>query len=644
MGRKSACGGTRRWKTNFKKNNTMNTLWTAGAGSQLPSTVSSQANLAGHSGVEEESASSYNQPGSCARKGRRLDFDLYDAVDGTHAGTCPSYLRPMRMKSLVDQYTTPILKSAPRVPTVTGNRIVSMMEMSKFMNTVFRGHRSQFPECDGNFIFPATLEKIWGMATILTVKCVSCGFMSSPTKMFEEIQKSGRGRKGAKINMQLANAMSKMATSVMDIALLFSAMDLNVIAPSSLQRLVNDASPRWSDVNEIQLHKNREFVQTVAEHTSQPMLFVTDTSYNNPPKGRTCTQPGTQSFTPLIECLSKKQLTLAATAVNTHCTCDSQCNHTNCSKNYPANKPISQSEVYAGRKNLEACERDGILPDGICCDGTSLTVKGAQAVHARVEKLDCMVHVSRGQRRKVFSVNLALGGSTAKQKELKHLLCKDIPRRCTLELCRARQKFGQGQIFAEKLELVRKSIVNCLAGDHTECVNVSQVCKGPDEPAKWFHGNPLALTQASKAELQKVVDHKLSKDRVWRQRYGLNTNKAESLHNRVYHVTPKSKLYRRNYGHRASSAVHTDSVGVANSLLAFNEETKSSLQHGSTSIRRIKILQSRMEYFKTYQNGYMFRVRRREAKLKKLKLKQLKDMQPADGQQPAEHSYSKTKA
>lgn len=569
----------------------------------------------------------------------RLDRETYESIS-LPAGATPTYLRPTKIS-----HPKPIEVYSSTKPAVNngilGNRVIYMNNMAHLFSEVYRKHKTASPSCDGDFIFPQEDECLWGIGTILTIKCVLCDFKSKKTKMYEEVDEIvKRGRKPAKMNTQLANVMSKISASVQDVIILFSGIECSTMHPTNLQRMVDKASPNWTSVNTQQLQINREIIQNVISHTGQPFICQTDTSYNNSPKGRAFSQPGTQSFTPLIECVTKKKLTIASTAMNTHCTKGGNCKHTDCSRNYDPQEPIGNSEVKAGRLNLEECTENNMCPDAITSDGTSLAVRGANALRTHLEKLDCTVHVTRGQRRAIYRLQGQEFQRQLGNLKIKNILARDVPNRCALELRRARAKYINNEEFYNQMELSRQCIVPCITGDHELCEKWSLVCSGKSCPMKWTWGNPLMLSAASREEMQNVINYKLSTEKVKRQRYGLNTNKAESLHNRVYHVMPKSRCYRKNYSHRTHSAVHSDSVGIVESLLKFNEKTGSKLSNGTVSIKRLATIQKKIKYFETYQDAFRFRIRRRQIQFRKIKLKQNRDAihGPEDDSTP-DHSY-----
>lgn len=121
----------------------------------------------------------------------------------------------------------------------------------------------------------------------------------------------------------------------------------------------------------------------------------------------------------------------------------------------------------------------------------------------------------------------------------------------------------------------------------------------------------------------------------------MTTNRAEAMHLRVFKVMPKTKTCSRTFEGRAHCALHTDSVGIGNSVLALNEHSGSSLAKRSKAIAVLNRLQKRQEYFKSRQQSFHFKVRRNQLLHRALTKKRLSKLKTerVKGDIGRDHSY-----
>ena len=86
------------------------------------------------------------------------------------------------------------------------------------------------------------------------------------------------------------------------------------------------------------------------------------------------------------------------------------------------------------------------------------------------------------------------------------------------------------------------------------------------------------------------------------------------------------KTYSQNYKAQIHSAAHNASVGVNNSVLAFNETADSSLSKGSKAIEKLQRLMTKQLYITKWQNSVLYAVRQKQLRQRKLKVKQLQKL------------------
>ena len=342
-------------------------------------------------------------------------------------------------------------------------------------------------------------------------------------------------------------------------------------------KAIHNISNTWIDVNNANMQNNCKIVNTIATCNNESATVMTDTVYNNSPKGRSMYQPGTQSYTPMIH--AETGLVLSVKNYNKLCcknekVCSGQ--H-DCEANFESQTPMDASEIKAAKANFEAISKNGLNVTSIICDGTKKVLQGCSNTSGQgPSKVDCMVHRSRAQRRKFYassySDQLVGKGQNCNQGYIKHMLAEAIVNRCTKELYHAAQKYPHNDRFSEQIEKARQNILSCFQGEHANCPKSSLVCRRKNR-YKYFHlpyNRPITPTSEDISKLQAVIDHRLGRNQLGSQRQLKTTNKVESLHLRTLKLLPKTKTCKRHFNSRVHSAMHSQSVGLVSSLLQVN--------------------------------------------------------------------------
>lgn len=546
--------------------------------------------------------------------------------------------------------------------SIIGNRLINLQMMEKLITVTHAEHRETSPLCAGDFFFPADHETARGLGVKAALKCRLCSYIGEPLPLYEEQRKDepAPGPKAVKMNIQLGHFLGKSPVSTSDIQLLFAALDCKPPAASTLQRLVNSAVPEWCEANQKVMNNNYEQLTEVLKVKGKSSFIAQqDTSYNNPPKGQVFSQPGTQSFSPMIECETTKQLLVSCACINKLCKTGDllaqnhirPCpNHPNCTASFKGDRfeAMDKSEKQAGQENYERLKSKPLKLSGLICDGSSKAADGMRASGANVEKLECTLHLSRGMKRRIFKLNLSTeltGKDQGTRTYFLTTLGNVLVRRCMNEMHRARSKFGEeSEEMMAFIQKARRNVLRCLEGDHSRCSKASLVCRAANREKRKRelpHGKYLHLQAADRAKLQSAIDYKLSEKAAKSQRHCLTTNRAESMHLRVFKVMPKTKTCSRSFQGRAHCALHSDSVGVGNSVITLNEQTKSELSRGGKAIKCLERLQRRQQYYKQRRKTVAFKVRRNQLLYRALSNKRLCKLKTvnAQGEMCDDHAY-----
>ena len=386
---------------------------------------------------------------------------------------------------------------------MTGNIITDVKKCEFNFNACFREHVKLHPECPGDIVFHPQSFSTWGLAISARLKCAaSCGYISDKLKFYQEIESSGKGRRAAKINVQLQVILTKQPFGNSAVREVLAAIDTPCPSESGMQKNANHVSDAFRDIAEKQLAKNRKLVKSVMElrgHGQHPIVAQSDVAYNNPIKGRAFYQPGTQSWAP---CFAGEpgleHIPIAFQTRSKVCSCvlsgrDPVIHKEKCEKNFPSSEAMGNSEFHLGKLLAEEMiEGDASLAVGtLVTDGDSHLQRGMNDVMARhgVETMkgDCTRHITKSIARNIIKASLSkrcLGGdrTTAQQRQRSKItLAKFVERRCAMEFRAAWRKWrkcgGRDSKQLEKMcSLAKLGILGCIQGHPDICRQTSKVC------------------------------------------------------------------------------------------------------------------------------------------------------------------------
>ncbi len=170
--------------------------------------------------------------------------------------------------------------------------------------------------------------------------------------------------------------------------------------------------------------------------------------------------------------------------------------------------------------------------------------------------------------------------------------------------------------------MLKKGIIRYPRRFHKGCRCHSLVCvaqrrEGMKVPPGLPNRSYVNLTASEEALINKVMDNKLGKTAVLRQRYNLTTNRCESTHLTVLKSVPKSRVYRRNFQGRANSAIHTSSVGLVESILRANSSFGASTDSHAPANKIRKTEIKRECYHKARKQSKHYRVSKKQGLYRK---------------------------
>ena len=575
----------------------------------------------------------------------------------------PTILRPISLftssSSSSSSHLTSALSSEPTVSSskphianvhshqtnhdsIKGNRIINMDAMSEALYRFNLEHENANPKCIPYPYWPSNYETQWGLGIGVKIGCKLCGFIcQKDSKLYEEILSFKQGQSMAKLNLQSVLHVFKSSVAYNDIALIFASIDCNYLSERHFYRIVNKIAPLVTELGQNAIKNNRSIIKVVAAHNpsllgGNGMALIpseTDTLFNNPPKGRVYSSPGTQSVTPTMEKVTNRKLIISISPYNQLCSKHNNlCDHTQCGLNYSADETIDSTERKSAKRNYEEMFEDNIQVKRLCHDGItgSRHLAGMRDASEKYgveppNSSPCTAHLKRNTTKQMAKVRLseqALNGCPrVSQIKYKNAIAHHFANRASWEVTLAFKKFGHdGNIFVAHNLNSKTSIVPCSMGHHDLCKKYSLVCNGENKPfPKQLPGKQyLKLTQNDQDQINKyLIDYRMSSERLKLQQYLEHTNRVESYHRSTLKLCPKHKTYRRNYVPRCHSAAHTDSKGILEAMMELADSVGVSISSGGKGHAILKKMHKKIEYLRMIRCTVQHKRRVRLLRIKK---------------------------
>ena len=434
-------------------------------------------------------------------------------------------LRPLDARGLVDNQ-----------PDHTTNecdvyRLVHVGKTSDLIGKACALHIKLHPLCPSDLFLSVDNEKKNGFATAMPVHCRLCNFKTDSMELYRRVSYKKNSSKcvgHAEPNIRLAAwhlASNITLESVFELPLYLNA---SPICQKTLQRHVNLIAPSMVELGKKTIQENRNTLKEVLEVTNNTggIVVAVDSAYNNPPKGRAFQQNGTQSCTPMVEKMTQKQLVVGLKSLSQICSCERRykglkCS-SNCSANVASDKNLSSMEGDMAMECISELKADGLHVKAAIADCSNTISKKLGA--AGVEHRECAVHITRATRRKMYNTAQNLSKKCKESCGEINAMTIDIVNRVQSEFTLGRRQFPNDDRFLKHMEGVQSALVHCLGGEHNACHSKLLACSFTK--AKKYHHlqKEYKFTAKDRREVQKVIDHKISQDRVCKQINGEDTN------------------------------------------------------------------------------------------------------------------------
>ena len=246
----------------------------------------------------------------------RLPQQLFELAKDSTSCILPGRLRPTKTK-LSCELDRPTGSDAGE--RITGNFILNLSLVEEHFNEAVKQHLSTYPDCNG--IITASADKSeqfgWGFASSLRCTNLKCSFETLKLKFYEEEEEKAGvcGRRSAKINVQMAIALTKQPIGYTSMIEILSSCDVSSPSVEGMRKSTNRISDDLVKINRHQLTTNRSLVKEVTSIRTglidTPIRLQTDAAYNNCPRGRSFSQPGRQAISSCGIIFSSLQLVKA---------------------------------------------------------------------------------------------------------------------------------------------------------------------------------------------------------------------------------------------------------------------------------------------------------------------------------------------
>lgn len=182
----------------------------------------------------------------------------------------------------------------------------------------------------------------------------------------------------------------------------------------------------------------------------------------------------------------------------------------------------------------------------------------------------CFVHRLRTIYKQIKNIKLTSCPKAYDKKLYCQKLASCIRAWIRLELVRQRSQCTNDDVFVQYSKTAINNILHCFQGQHTMCRSRSMVCCAhlASYSTKFLpYGKHLQLSMSDINKLQAKMDTLCSQENLKQMSKLSTTNKAESLHHRVFTYAPKNTVWSRNFSGLCNSAAHSSSLGSGQSTI-----------------------------------------------------------------------------
>jgi len=528
-------------------------------------------------------------------------------VDGSVTNVSP--LRPLtRQTRLVDQYDTP--SDTGIHPDLLTNRLYCPYLVQNMFNCEIKAHFVT-DGCPGELNFDAEKPRKWGLGWSERLKCTKCKYVSQYYRLYTEVEREGRGRRAAEVNVGLQlGLMSTPCSSAGAQRLLLNAQ-IEPPCQTSMQNMANKVGKHVTECNINNMHEVRQSLKEENEKCGNKfksaVLTESDSCYNNPLFNTDSTpfQAGTIVATTVCENNTKGKKIIGVHVGVKICPNASKLRNKGEKVDCPnhrghctANLKESDSIGDEGRWN-EIVSRE-IKQDlnivGHTTDGDSKAHTGIQNGQGiQVLSLKDIRHLGNSLRREINKAPFSSAMFKGRNKSnLKSRFALSVRIRCVAELKKAHALYkGNMKQIRSKMPNTVSAVILCFRGYcGNQCKKHSLVCPGNQKQMHNYlpHSTKLSMTPTDIQVLEKCINVLLGRDNLLKTRLMTSTQKCEAV-NRSYQASmPKQVTFARNCHGRIHGQILRLNHGRADSTILMAKAVNLKLVRGSRVMKRLRKL------------------------------------------------------
>jgi hypothetical protein len=450
-------------------------------------------------------------------------------------------------------------------------------------------HSQTSPRCQGRLVTASNLVIKWGLSAIMQLKCNTCVFVSAKHKLFREVTCTGPGRKCAEPNRALAVGLFSSSIGVAGSQRIFASIGKTLPAPSSMQKQLNVVGDKIRTLNETDMALQRAKVKDVLEYggytRETPIPAESDRQYNNSLRcGRRHTPfaPATQSRDVLVENITPAKKIIGFNHENKLCKVgelarckgrDVECpDHNGCTATIKACDNAGD-EKRGGRK-LAISITNGAEPLNVGVLTTDADGRMAEGFSSEMERRNIItehqldtIHLNRSVSRAISRAPITPKLATSvpckyqQRQQAKQRLADSIASRSEQEVRAAHAKYNKDEVGMQAAVCrAIPAVISCFQGNHSLCKQRSLVCNGVHVKYEYlpeFACGAFRFSNEDVKLLTTILSKRMGKEALQKTRFGLTTQKAESMNHAFCTTNPKNSMTcYRNGANRDHSAIH----------------------------------------------------------------------------------------
>lgn len=593
------------------------------------------------------------------KKGRTSDFSI-PGPDGTE-GTA-ILLRPKSELPLAS--CSPAARGTSSFELSEGTILVEKASLMEALNSFIEEHSET--TCKSLHLDLVNFLP-WGHYVKARVACTNCSFLSAKHyKLYEEVEKRGKGPREAKGNLRLQYLLQEMPIGNEKVRLILAALGIRAGSRSGMQSNANKVGKATIKLNEQDMGKWAEEVKSVlaARGVESPHIIAaaTDGRYDGASL-RSWVTPGlgaTAATGVMVERITGDEKVIAMVHYNKVCPLGTRLrrqgqpaicgqgenSHAGCTATMPYYEDISERQM--GKDMARQLQEDhGITISHITTDGDALASQGIadaykeKGIAQEVSRFADLTHLGALQRKHIMQHKFSSGAFGAnpdgeswlydERIKCRQALANDVEVRCAITV---QNIFKHYQFNVEKVTANAQKVVGymlkCYSGDHSKCHTAPLAkltgCTGKPQHT-WFDTSAhlssqrmsyLDLNTEDTAKLLEVINMKLGTYSIPLISQLATTQKVESVNHALNVSDPKTYHWSRNAKARNHAAVHRVNNGPANSIMQKLAHGGCSLNPDQPAAKTIQNYDRRLQYSKEYKRQPHVSARTRELKSQKI--------------------------